>query len=82
MNFKLPWNIFLEITHFGQKYTHQEIDIVGQEPKGRSARELNTKRRSVKEVYEPLQKDILKGLYRHYWLDFVLLGYDIPHELI
>lgn len=31
--------------------------------------------------WEALPKHVIEGVYRHYWLDFILFGYDIPKEL-
>ena len=28
--------------------------------------------------WKSLNLDTITGIYRHYWLDFVLLGYPIP----
>ena len=28
--------------------------------------------------WKSLNIDTINGIYRHYWLDFVLLGYPIP----
>ena len=58
-----------EITHFGQHYTHQK-SIYDQERTRRS--------QQSNDLFEELPKDVIEGLYRHYWLDFILFGYDIP----
>ena len=71
-----------EITHFGQKYTHQGTSTdqsLARTVRSLAGRSLNRTRRSS--PFESLTKDVLEGLYRHYWLDFVLLGYGIPEEL-
>ena len=63
-----------EITHFGERYTHQDSSesISGQIPS----------RRSPSDPWESLPKDVIEGVYRHYWLDFILYGFEIPHQLI
>jgi len=33
------------------------------------------------EHWESVSKDVLRGIYRHYWLDFILLGYDLNDAL-
>ena len=54
-----------DITHFGKKYTHQDS------PKASTS--------TVKDdPWKLLDKTTIEGIYRHYWLDFVLLGYSIP----
>ena len=85
--------VFLEITHFGQEYTHQgksqdqslgqgrperSADESAEDSADDSARRYLTRRSSP---FESLTREVLEGLYRHYWLDFVLLGYEIPEEL-
>ena len=85
--------VFSEITHFGQEYTHQgksPDQSLGQgRPEGSadesaddSADDLTIKHLTRQSSpFESLTREVLKGLYRHYWLDFVLLGYEIPEEL-
>ena len=73
-------HVCLEITHFGQEYTHQEIDA-DQSSTARTARDGRSADKT-RRSYEPVSREVLEGLYRHYWLDFVLLGYDIPDGLI
>lgn len=63
------YSLISEITHFGQHYTHQK-SISDQERTRRSQQSNN--------LFEELPKDVIEGLYRHYWLDFILYGYDIP----
>ena len=84
--------VFSEITHFGQEYTHQgkspdqslgqgraerSADVLMDDSADDSIRHLT--RRSL--PFESLSREVLEGLYRHYWLDFVLLGYEKPEEL-
>ena len=52
-----------DLTHFGHRGSFQ------------TSRE---KTKTVNKPFEFLNEKILSGLYRHYWLDFVLLGYAIP----
>ena len=33
------------------------------------------------EHWESVSKDVLRGIYRHYWLDFILLGYSLDDAL-
>ena len=69
-NFILQTYSFIsEITHFGQHYTHQ---------KSLSDQEKEKKSIESNDIFEELPKDVIEGLYRHYWLDFILFGYDIP----
>ena len=58
-----------EITHFGQHYTHQKT--ISDQERARKTQESS-------DPFEALPKHVIEGLYRHYWLDFILFGYDIP----
>ena len=85
--------VFSEITHFGQENTHQgksPDQILGQGRAERSADDSaddSTDDSTIRHLtrrsspFESLTREVLEGLYRHYWLDFVLLGYEIPEEL-
>jgi len=61
-----------DITHFGHRYTHQTSE------KHESSHEKLLKE---KKPFLSLTEKVIEGLYRHYWLDFVLLGYSIPPSL-
>ena len=36
---------------------------------------------AIMDPWKSLNKETINGIYRHYWLDFVLLGYPIPDKL-
>ena len=74
----LPFEIFVsEITHFGERYTHQK-DTSSSE----SISDQNAVRRSPSDPWETLPQDVIEGVYRHYWLDFILYGFEIPYQLM
>ena len=58
----------LEITHFGKKYTHQDI-------------KKDIKSTEKMDPWNSLDIPIINEIYRQYWLDFVLLGYAIPDKI-
>ena len=58
----------LEITHFGKKYTHQDI-------------KKDIKSTEKMDPWNSLDIPIINEIYRQYWLDFVLLGYSIPDQI-
>ena len=63
---------FKDITHFGHRYTHQTNE---------NHQSSQEKTRTENKPFESLGKKVVQDLYRHYWLDFVLLGYAIPPSL-
>lgn len=60
--------IILDVTHFGKKYTHQEPHI-------------EKKSNKKFDPWKSFDKLIINEIYRHFWLDFVLLGYPIPDDI-
>ena len=72
----LPFESFVsEITHFGERYTHQKDS-------SESISDQKAVRRSPSDPWELFSKDVIEGVYRHYWLDFILYGFEIPHQLM
>ena len=63
---------FQDLTHFGHRYTHQT---------SRKHQSSYEKTQNENKPFELLSEKVIQGLYRHYWLDFVLLGYAIPPSL-
>ena len=71
----VSFEIFVsEITHFGERYTHQDSS--------ESISDGAPARRSPSDPWETLPKNVIEGVYRHYWLDFILYGFEIPHQLM
>ena len=60
--------LILDVTHFGKKYTHQEPQI-------------EKKSNQKFDPWKSFDKLIINEIYRHFWLDFVVLGYPIPDEI-
>ena len=62
------------ITHFGRQYTHAQKRSAEEEF---SEYEQHFLEQEPLEQWTSLSKNTLKGIYRHFWLDFILLGYDV-----
>ena len=62
------------ITHFGRQYTHAQKRSAEDEF---SEYEQHFQEQKPLEQWSSLSKNTLKGIYRHFWLDFILLGYDV-----
>ena len=69
-----------QLTHFGHQYTHQgNIAQLPSEQESEIAEQgihNSRRRRSENGIWNKLNQNVIDGLYRHYWLDFVLLGYN------
>lgn len=62
------------ITHFGRQYTHAQKRSTQEDS---SEYEQSFQDQKPFDQWRSLSKNTLKGIYRFYWLDFILLGYDV-----
>ena len=78
------WKLYEGITHFGRQYTHAQkrsVEPSEEELTQLSEYEQNFLDQKPLDQWRSLSKSTLKGLYRHFWLDFILLGYDVNEAI-